>query len=103
MFAKIQEAISNVDLNFSILGRIAALSSELYKIQEENIQKAKRFLWWHVNALMWGENLVAEVQTWLLTPPAYRGKDAPTIEEITRSFRVAPACITCTVKYSKAN
>lgn len=50
LFAKIQEGISNIDLYFPIPGRIAAVSSELYKIQEDNIQKAKRLLWWDVNA-----------------------------------------------------
>lgn len=44
LFAKIQEPISNIDPNFPIPGRIAILSSELHKIQEDNIQKAKRLL-----------------------------------------------------------
>nr|6YGI_A Chain A, Capsid protein,Capsid protein [Hepatitis B virus duck/DHBV-16]6YGI_B Chain B, Capsid protein,Capsid protein [Hepatitis B virus duck/DHBV-16]6YGI_C Chain C, Capsid protein,Capsid protein [Hepatitis B virus duck/DHBV-16]6YGI_D Chain D, Capsid protein,Capsid protein [Hepatitis B virus duck/DHBV-16]6YGI_E Chain E, Capsid protein,Capsid protein [Hepatitis B virus duck/DHBV-16]6YGI_H Chain H, Capsid protein,Capsid protein [Hepatitis B virus duck/DHBV-16] len=63
------------------------------KINEESLDRARRLLWWHYNCLLWGEaqvtNYISRLRTWLSTPEKYRGRDAPTIEAITRPIQVA--------------
>lgn len=66
------------------------------EIQMTSIDRGKRLLWWHINRLTWGESSIVEyiarLQTCLSNPEKYRGKDAPTIEAITRGIVASPQC-----------
>ncbi|AAR89919.1 precore protein [Ross's goose hepatitis B virus] len=93
LFRYQEERLTNFQPDYPVTARIHAHLKAYAKINEESLDRARRLLWWHYNCLLWGEpnvtNYISRLRTWLSTPEKYRGKDAPTIEAITRPIQVA--------------
>nr|ADL14708.1 C protein [Duck hepatitis B virus] len=93
LFKHQEERIVSFQPDYPITARIHAHLKAYAKINEESLDRARRLLWWHYNCLLWGEanvtNYISRLRTWLSTPEKYRGRDAPTIEAITRPIQVA--------------
>nr|WGL40899.1 precore/core protein [Parrot hepatitis B virus] len=93
LFTHQEERIANYQPDYPIAARIHTHLKVYTKIKEQALDRARRLLWWHYNCLVWGEanvtNYISRLRTWLSTPEKYRGKDAPTIEAITRPIQVA--------------
>lgn len=88
-----EERIASYQPDYPVPARIHTHLKVYTKINEQALDRARRLLWWHYNCLVWGEpnvtNYISRLRTWLSTPEKYRGKDAPTIEAITRPIQVA--------------
>ncbi|XP_074756825.1 uncharacterized protein LOC141958135 [Athene noctua] len=93
LFTQQEERIVNFQPDYPITARIHTHLKVYTKLNEQALDRARRLLWWHYNCLLWGEptvtNYISCLRTWLSTPEKYRGKDAPTIEAITRPIQVA--------------
>nr|AFY97700.1 precore/core protein [Parrot hepatitis B virus] len=94
LFNHQEERIASFQPDYPITARIHTHLRVYTKINEQALDRARKLLWWHYNCLVWGEanvtNYVSRLRTWLSTPEKYRGRDAPTIEAITRPLQVGP-------------
>ncbi|ASG92654.1 core protein [Tinamou hepatitis B virus] len=93
LFNSQEERITSFQPDYPVIARIHTHLRVYTKLNEQALDRARRLLWWHYNCLLWGEsnvtNYISRLRTWLSTPERYRGRDAPTIEAITRPIQVA--------------